>query len=89
MTDLRAEFESWIWAQGRDAGKYEDGEYYVPTVERLWGAWQASRAALKVNLPKEQHTKGRIYQDLEYAFAYNDAINACQIALTDAGISYD
>ena len=80
MTDLRAEFESWILAQGRDAGKYEDGEYYVPAVERQWEAWQASRAALKVELPE-------LYEcSWGHGFYYEDDIKQM---LDKAGISYE
>ena len=49
---IRREFE--LWAQhelGYCAGAKADGTYYVTKINDMLSAWQASRAALVVELP--------------------------------------
>ena len=49
---MREEFD--LWAQhelGYCAGAKTDGTYYVTKINDMWQAWQASRAALVVELP--------------------------------------
>lgn len=76
---IRREFE--LWAQhehGYCAGAKSDGTYYVTKINDMWQAWQASRAALVVELP------GAIWCPL----AYHEAINDVKEALDDAGVCY-
>ena len=50
--EIREAFE--LWAQhelGYCAGVKADGTYYVTKINDMWQAWQASRAALVVELP--------------------------------------
>lgn len=63
---MRAEFDEWAMEYG-----FDDDEH-------MWEAWQASRAALVVELP------GAIWCPL----AYHEAINDVKEALDDAGVSY-
>lgn len=61
MSGIREEFEDWIWSaygeqiwwdMNRDDVLKRDGdEYYGNFLNERWEAWQASRAALKVELP--------------------------------------
>ena len=74
---MREEFES--WAISCHMCTYLDGvEYRHQSTEWAWMAWQASRAALVVELP------GAIWCPL----AYHEAINDVKEALDDAGVSY-
>ena len=74
---MREEFES--WAISCHMCTYLDGvEYRHQSTEWAWMAWQASRAALVVELP------GAIWCSL----AYHEAINDVKDALDDAGVSY-
>ena len=82
---MRDGFESWCLANGytlrpaeTNCGIIIDGDYGHPTVQIAWQAWQASRAALVVELP------GAIWCSL----AYHEAINDVKEALDDAGVSY-
>ena len=73
----REEFES--WAISCHMCTYLDGvEYRHQSTEWAWMAWQASRAALVVELP------GAIWCSL----AYHEAINDVKEALDDAGVGY-
>jgi len=50
---LRAEFELWCRrTQGGSGRRNDDGEYISEDWEYSWWAWQASRAALVVELPE-------------------------------------
>ena len=82
---MRDGFESWCLANGytlrpaeTNCGIIIEGDYGHPTVQVAWQAWQASRAALVVELP------GAIWCSL----AYHEAINDVKEALDDAGVSY-
>ena len=86
---MRAEFHKWCDSQGFASDRYEMcdlgekykhlcGEYVIPASRIMWQAWQASRAALVVELP------GAIWCPL----AYHEAINDVKEALDDAGVDY-
>ncbi|EPU0251426.1 hypothetical protein FA331_34275 [Pseudomonas aeruginosa] len=57
MPDMREEFEAWASSHFVDVGsgnplkKGPNGHYGFYVVATAWKAWQASRAALKVELP--------------------------------------
>ena len=86
MSDkMRDGFESWCLANGytlrpaeTNCGIIIEGDYGHPTVQIAWQAWQASRAALVVELP------GAIWCSL----AYHEAINDVKEALDDVGVCY-
>lgn len=83
---MREEFEEWLIANTefdtqRTAfamTKEEDQQYMCHRTNLAWLAWQASRAALVVELP------GAIWCSL----AYHEAINDVREALDDAGVCY-
>ena len=80
---MREEFE--LWAISCHMCTYLDGvEYRHQSTEWAWMAWQASRAALVVELPDEK--KGR-YLD-SYQEGWNDAISSCEQRIEDCGVSY-
>lgn len=50
---MRAEFESWAVHQGYDLTRDDVVVAYASEeTDRAWDAWQASRAALVIKLPK-------------------------------------
>lgn len=96
MPDIREEFEAAIFAEVNEQraaeGEFvlqhpegllardDDGSYLIRWVKSAWWAWQASRAALRVELPKP-------HPAFEYAprtKVFN--ITDVEIALQEAGI---
>ncbi|HBO0183907.1 TPA: hypothetical protein L4G80_005991 [Pseudomonas aeruginosa] len=96
MPDIREEFEAAIFAEVNEQraaeGEFvlqhpegllardDDGSYLIRWVKSAWWAWQASRAALRVELPKP-------HPAFEYAprtKVFN--ITDVEIALRQAGI---
>jgi hypothetical protein len=78
---MREEFEAWAanhYLLGECVTDLEDGEYFDPEKQYAWEAWQASRAALVIELP-DIDSEGPSY------VYHVDAVHA---ALTDAGVSY-
>ena len=85
MDKMREEFEAWCCKRGytikpaeTNCGIIIEGAYGHPRVQLAWESWQASRAALVVELP------GAIWCSL----AYHEAINDVKEALDDAGVGY-
>ena len=66
---MRDDFFEWYYQQEQFRDAHQD---------ELWKAWQASRAALVVELP------GAIWCSL----AYHEAVNDVKEALDDAGVGY-
>ena len=80
---MREEFES--WAISCHMCTYLDGvEYRHQSTEWAWMAWQASRAALVVELPELKSFNASDEPD----FAYEVAIDDIKCALDDAGVGY-
>lgn len=84
---VREEFEVWARCEhGYCAGAKADGTYYVTKINDMWQAWQASRAALVVELPSFENGSIRGYSgDCDEA---NMVVGALADALYDAGVSY-
>ena len=74
---MREEFETWA-SQFFKLDVESWGEYKDSETHWAWISWQASRAALVVELP------GAIWCPL----AYHEAINDVKEALDDAGVCY-
>ena len=92
---MREEFHKWCDSQGFASDRYEMcdlgekykhlcGEYVIPDSRILWMAWQASRAALVVELPELKSFNASDEPD----FAYEVAIDDIKCALDDAGVVY-
>ena len=80
---IRREFEEWFYeyslpCEGDWFKRDSCGDYDYPSTHDAWMGWQASRAALVVELP------GAIWCSL----AYHEAINDVKEALDDAGVCY-
>lgn len=85
---MRDGFESWCLANGytlrpaeTNCGIIIEGDYSHPTVQIAWQAWQASRAALVVELPSD--INGEYYAD-----GWNAALICVEGILEEAGVSY-
>jgi hypothetical protein len=85
---IQQEFEAWLKLNGRSACAYEDGEYFAPYVQSAWEGWQASRAALKVELPA---TCCRAFVFDDHSMDHDEYFEVDDIKqmLTDAGVSYE
>ena len=83
MDKCREEFERWYESSvGASKLEWLDelGCYNYASTSSMWRAWQASRAAIKVELPDE-----RVDSDWEPYFD----IDEIKTALSKAGITYD
>ncbi|UCM30741.1 hypothetical protein LE197_12945 [Pseudomonas sp. PS1(2021)] len=84
MTDIREEFEAWHLAKhgyitrgNEDLG---EGAYGQGQCSQRWETWQASRAALRVELPPELNA-GDLFEDTPI---YNASM--IKVILQQAGI---
>ncbi|EIU6916670.1 hypothetical protein ABR147_003462 [Pseudomonas aeruginosa] len=94
MPDMREEFEAWASSHFVDVGsgnplkKGPNGHYGFYVVATAWKAWQASRAALKVELPERavlpEYTEHRLLYCERTGF--NDCLERVKEALQQAGI---
>ena len=77
---MREAFE--LWAISCHMCTYLDGvEYRHQSTEWAWMAWQASRAALVVELPEKPYcAQGMAYPD------YSDALKDCRRAIESSGV---
>ena len=87
---MRDGFESWCLAKGytlrpaeTNCGIIIEGDYGHPTVQIAWQAWQASRAALVVELPPEREER---FID-SYQEGWNDAIDSCRVRVESVGVT--
>ena len=89
---MREEFEGWCDDNGFASDRYElcdlgekykhlCGEYVIPDSRIMWMAWQASRAALVVELPSD--ISGEHYAD-----GWNAALMCVEEKLKEAGVTY-
>ncbi|HEB4079312.1 hypothetical protein ACSENU_22930 [Pseudomonas aeruginosa] len=94
MHDMREEFEAWASSHFVDVGsgnplkKGPNGHYGFYVVATAWKVWQASRAALKVELPERavlpEYTEHRLLYCERTGF--NDCLERVKEALQQAGI---
>ncbi len=92
MPDMREEFEAWVSGRkvctryGAKLKTNPDGMYSDYRINDRWLAWQASRAALRVELP--EHRIGALSVDgqLRYVDGWNDYRERAKEELKQAGI---
>ena len=77
---IRDGFESWCKTLGFNIDKF-DGDYIIASTDWAWKIWQASRAALVVELPSD--INGEYYAD-----GWNAALMCVEGMLEGAGVSY-
>lgn len=87
MSDkMREEFEVFAESRGFDRNYYfsrgiHPNYYDHDTINEMWLAWKASRAALVVELPSD--INGEYYAD-----GWNAALMRAEERLSEAGVSY-
>ena len=81
---MRESFELWWRSLGHQGfRKKPDGRYGFGHTETAWQAWQASRAALVVELPPEREER---FID-SYQEGWNDAIDSCRVLVESVGVT--
>ena len=91
---MRNESNEWCDSQGFSSDRYEMcdlgekykhlcGEYVIRDSRIMWMAWQASRAALVVELPPEREER---FID-SYQEGWNDAIDSCRVLVESVGVT--
>lgn len=87
--DSRSQFEKWMIGM-YDTRLLRQGENYMgSTVQKLWEAWQESRAAIEVSLPGKVSKLNATDSGfvLPEAENYDEAIDDCAEAIRVCGIS--
>ncbi|EME90680.1 hypothetical protein [Pseudomonas aeruginosa] len=96
MTDIREEFEAWHHAEFGYCISEEDDAWNAGECAKRWETWQASRAALRVELPPTITAEEVVEHfnideegiDMAAGIAHmvNGAIAACAAFIKQAGI---
>ncbi|EPT8887134.1 hypothetical protein ACVS9X_001402 [Cronobacter malonaticus] len=91
MDKSRERFEAWYQKKYCMLGDDFDriGErYQYKTVQLMWEAWQASRAAVEIELPNGVTTREALDAGYtcDYAAGMDDGIEACEDAILAAGL---
>ncbi len=87
MPDMREEFEAWHHAEFGYCVPEEEDPLAIGECVKRWRIWQASRAALRVELPEKIGPHNMVGRHvLPEAAGYDDAIDDCREALQQAGI---
>lgn len=73
---MREEFEAWANSLFYPLDSYESGLYVKLLVQDMWAAWQASRAAVVVELPQQSGVN----------LDWNQAIRYCHQAIEASGL---
>lgn len=79
--DSRAQFEEWCSSAGFDISRSNDGDYNDFATDTAWQAWQASRAAIEVELPAYRDATTHGFS------AFNDALDIWETEMRKHGIS--
>lgn len=79
MDKMRKDFERWFRIQGHIMERHPEYVecYFNPIVQSHWAAWQASRAALRVELPSA------------WRLAEHEYKRQVEESLDSAGVSYE
>ncbi len=81
---MRDEFEVWHHAEFGYCVPEEEDPLAIGECAKRWRIWQASRAALRVELPAKRSYS--MYVTKHECHAFNDAIEKAKEALQQAGI---
>lgn len=98
MSEMRKEFEVWAKDRAIKANyqymegllyRLSSGDYSVTWVDVAFEAWQASRAALVVELPNKITEENRLQSGhvLPEVASYDEAIDDCADAIRESGIT--
>lgn len=82
----REQFEVWATNAGFIVTTKNDG-YLYPATNSAWQTWQASRAAIEIECPgkREREAFSTDFED-GVTFGYNDAMDAYEMAIEQAGL---
>ncbi|MDP5713936.1 hypothetical protein P3832_11850 [Pseudomonas aeruginosa] len=87
---MREEFEAWHHAEFGYCVPEEEDPLAIGECAKRWRIWQASRAALRVELPSEKEESNANYRFSEYSHSraqgFNDCLELVREALQQAGI---
>lgn len=87
MPDMREEFEAWHHAEFGYVIAVEDDPQQDGQCAKRWKAWQASRAALRVELPDRRDPLNWTGDDENpRSSGFNDCLERVKEALQQAGI---
>ncbi|WP_350445696.1 hypothetical protein, partial [Pseudomonas aeruginosa] len=87
VPDMREEFEAWHHAEFGYVIAVEDDPQQDGQCAKRWKAWQASRAALRVELPERRDPLNSTGDDENPRSAgFNDCLERVTEALQQAGI---
>lgn len=90
MPDMREEFEAWHHAEFGYVIAVEDDPQQDGQCAKRWKAWQASRAALRVELPAGKPWFVAVTEEEELrkqrGYGWNDCLDAVGEILWKAGI---
>lgn len=85
MKSSREQFEEWAKSSGSDMERYKTGinkgDFKNPVMRKMWLAWQASRAAIEIELPD------KVMVEDEFDNGHNCAIDYCADAIHAAGLT--
>lgn len=84
MDESRKQFEEWF---ENYTGCDPKNKIYANMDEMYWQAWQASRAAIEIECPREREREA-FSTDFEdgVTFGYNNAISECEGRIRAAGV---
>lgn len=82
---MRDEFEAWHHAEFGYCVPEEEDPLAIGECVKRWRIWQASRAALRVELPEKMEPTRNIYGNLIIG-SYNAVLDAVKEVLQQAGI---
>lgn len=85
MPDMREGFEAWHHAEFGYCVPEEEDPLAIGECVKRWRIWQASRAALRVELPEKMEPTRNIYGNLIIG-SYNAVLDAVKETLQQAGI---
>ncbi|HBO4892805.1 TPA: hypothetical protein L4V44_002672 [Pseudomonas aeruginosa] len=87
---MRDKFEAWHHAEFGYCVPEEEDPLAIGECAKRWRIWQASRAALRVELPSEKEESNANYRFSEYSHSraqgFNDCLELVREALQQAGI---
>lgn len=87
----REQFEKWFNKRSNwkitPSMRKKDGYVGNPSAQSKWEVWQASRAAIEIECPgkREREAFSTDFED-GVTFGYNDAIDAYELAIQQAGL---
>lgn len=80
MDKSRKRFEGWYQRVGGNSSINPDGKYTTERARLAWWSWQASRAAIEIELPD------KVFVEDDFDSGHNMAIDYCAESITSLGL---